>query len=78
MKSTTSRRKHEVKASVNIPDLTKTGSSVTFKIYADDRKIGEISLGRGSIMWYGRNRRKRCEMSWSEFADMMNDRAYGK
>jgi hypothetical protein len=31
---------------VQILDLTRAGSSISFTIYADDKKIGEIKLGQ--------------------------------
>ncbi len=72
------RRKHSVKANVQILDLTRAGSSMRFEIYADDEKIGEIGLGRGSITWYGGKRKTGKTMTWSRFADMMNAEAYGQ
>ncbi|MBK8467568.1 MAG: hypothetical protein IPL32_17265 [Chloracidobacterium sp.] len=74
----TTNRKHSVKATVQILDLTRAGSSMSLEIFANDEKIGEIKLGRGSITWFGRNRRTGKEMSWSKFAAMMDDIAYGK
>jgi hypothetical protein len=46
------------------------------EIFADEEKIGEIELGRGSITWYGGKRRTGKKMSWSRFADLMNEEAY--
>jgi hypothetical protein len=77
MNTKTNRRKHSVKANVQIPDLTKAGSSMSFEIFANEEKIGEIKLGRGSITWFGKNRRYGHEMSWSRFAKMMDELAYG-
>lgn len=77
MKTKTVRRKHSVKATVQILDLTKAGSSMSFEIYANAEKIGEIKLGRGSLTWFGKNRRNGYEISWSKFAKMMDDLAYG-
>lgn len=78
MKSNEVRRKHSVKANVQILDLTKAGSSMSFEIYANDEKIGEIKLGRGSITWFGKNRKSGHAMSWSNFAKKMDELAYGK
>lgn len=70
-------RKHTVKANVQILDLTKAGSSMNFEIYAEGEKIGEIVVGRGSLTWYGRRRQHGKRLSWSKFAQLMDEHAYG-
>jgi hypothetical protein len=72
-----SRKKHSVEAELKVPSLSKAGSSLNLKLYADQEKIGEIVLGRGSLYWYGRNRHTRKRISWTRFAQMMDDLAYG-
>ena len=72
------RVKHTVKASLEVPGLAKAGSSLNLKVYADGEKLGEITLGRGSLYWYGRYRQKRRRVSWTRFAAMMDEIAYGK
>ena len=71
------QKKHTVKANVQILDLTKAGSSMDFEIFANEEKIGTIIIGRGSLTWYGRNRKHGKTFSWSEFAEMMDERSYG-
>ncbi|HYY58769.1 MAG TPA: hypothetical protein VE842_15660, partial [Pyrinomonadaceae bacterium] len=51
------QKKHTVKAKVQILDLTKAGSSIEFEIRADEKKIGTIIIGRGSLTWFGRSRK---------------------
>ena len=75
-KSVTQNKKHTVRANVQILDLTKAGSSMDFEIFANDEKIGTIIIGRGSLTWYGRNRKHGKTLSWSEFAEMMDERSY--
>jgi hypothetical protein len=60
-----------VSASVQIHELTKAGTSIDFEIFADEEKVGTIIIGRGSIAWYGRSRRKPIELSWTRFAELM-------
>ena len=72
------KRKHGVKASLQVPQLAKAGSSLKLNIYADRQKIGELVVGRGSLYWYGRNRQKRKRISWTRFAETMNELAYGR
>lgn len=69
---------HTVKASLELPGLAKAGSSLTVRLFARGEKFGEIMLGRGSLHWYGRYRQKRKRISWTRFADMTDELAYGK
>jgi len=34
-------------------------------------------IGRGSLFWYGRSRKRSKRIPWSRFADMMDRLAYG-
>jgi hypothetical protein len=70
-------KKHTVTANVRIMDLTKAGSSMDFEIFAQGEKIGRIVLGRGSIIWFGRNRQIGKRVSWSRFAQLMDEHVYG-
>lgn len=69
-------RKHTVRAHVQIPDLTKAGSSMEFEIYADQEKIGTIIIGRGSLTWRGGKRQRDKRYSWSKFAELMDEQVY--
>ena len=70
-------RKHEVKADLANFELAKARSSLNLQIYANDEKIGELEIGRGSLYWYGRNRHRSKRIDWSQFASMMDMLAYG-
>lgn len=70
--------KHTVKASVEVPSLSKAGSSMRLWLYSGGEKLGEITLGRGSLYWYGRYRQRRKRISWTKFAEMMDELAYGR
>lgn len=69
-------RKHAVKASLRNVDLTKATSALNLILKADGEKIGELVVGRGSFYWYGRSRKTRKRISWSDFAAMMDKHAY--
>jgi hypothetical protein len=69
-------RKHAVYANLNVPELTKAGSSLELYIYAEGEKIGWLELGRGGVYWRGGKRHKRKRLSWSRFAEVMNEVAY--
>lgn len=69
-------KKHTVKATINIPELTKAGTSISFEILADGKKIGTIVIGRGSFTWKGKKRKTGGELSWSQFARLMDEHFY--
>ena len=71
-------RKHEVKADLANFELAKARSSLNLQIYANDEKIGELEIGRGSLYWYGRNRHRSKRIDWTRFATMMDGLAYGE
>lgn len=70
-------KKHSVKAHLQVMELAKAGSSLDLEIYASEEKIGTLIIGRGSLYWYGRNRHKSKRISWTRFAEMMDELAYG-
>jgi hypothetical protein len=70
------RRKHSVRCQMQVLELTKAGSSMQFEIFASDEIIDRIVIGRGSFTWYGRNRQKGKELSWTRFAAMMDRYSY--
>lgn len=70
-------KKHTVKARFNVPQLAKAGSSLSLKVYAEKQQIGEVTIGRGSLYWRGGHRQIRKRVSWSRFAEMMDELAYG-
>jgi hypothetical protein len=73
-----SRKKHSVKASFKVMELSRAGSSIELEIYASKEKIGTLRIGRGSLFWFGRSRHKSKRIAWSRFAEMMDELAYGK
>jgi acetyl-CoA carboxylase carboxyltransferase component len=71
-------KKHTVTARVQILDLTKAGSSMELEIFANQEKLGTIILGRGSLTWRGGRRQRDKRISWSKFAEMMDEYSYGE
>ncbi|MCM2269793.1 MAG: hypothetical protein NDJ75_06805 [Thermoanaerobaculia bacterium] len=76
MPAKTSTRKHQVRASLSIVELTKAGTSLELQVYANREKIGSLEIGRGSITWRGGKRQKEKRLSWSQFAQHMDTWAY--
>ena len=77
MKKKPSARKHAVKASIQVHELSKAGTSIEFEIYASGEKIGTLVIGRGSLIWRGGRRQKEKPISWTKFAEQMDELAYG-
>jgi hypothetical protein len=71
-----SDKKHSVHCTLNVPELTKSGTSVTFEVYADGEKLGTVVIGRGSITWSGGKRKSGKQISWTRFAELMNEFCY--
>ncbi len=72
------RRAHRVTGSIDNLDLTKASTALTLKLEHKREKIGELTIGRGSVTWHGRNRKKGKAWSWSVFADFLDRHAYGE
>lgn len=70
-------KKHSVRAHLQVTELARAGSSLELDIYASRQKLGTLIIGRGSLFWYGSGRRIRKQISWTDFADMMDELAYG-
>ena len=77
MKKKPTARKHAVKASIQVHELSKAGTSIEFEIYASGEKIGTLVIGRGSLIWRGGKRQKEKPISWTKFAEQMDELAYG-
>ena len=65
------RRKHSVKVWMQVAELTKTGSAISFEVTSRGTKLGTVRVGRGSIEWKGKNRKVAKRLSWSRFAEHM-------
>lgn len=70
------QKKHAVHAKLNVPELTKAGTSLTLEIYADEEKIGTLIIGRGSLFWRGGKRQKEKKIPWTRFAELMDGLVY--
>ena len=71
------RRRHTVRASLDVLELTRAGSSLNLQLYTDQRKLGELEIGRGSVYWTGARRQKSGRIQWRRFAEIMDKLAYG-
>jgi len=65
------RRKHSARASVQVQELSKAGTSIALEIHAANKKVGQLVIGRGSLTWFGNHWKQGRRFSWSAFAEYM-------
>ena len=41
------QRRHAVKANLQVMELSKAGTSLKLEIFADEQKLGDLTIGRG-------------------------------
>ena len=70
-------RIHSVTATVRNCELAKAKAAIRLVISAKARKLGELEVGQGGLYWWGHKRKKSKRISWQEFSEMMNKKAYG-
>ena len=72
------KRKHQVDLSLQVFGITKAGTSLNLEIFSEGEKLGQLTIGRGSINWRGGKHKKEKRIRWPDFAEWMNERAYGR
>jgi hypothetical protein len=77
-RSSQATRKHAVNVHLQVFGITKAGTSLEIEIYSEGEKLGHLTIGRGSVNWRGGNRKSVKRLRWPEFAEWMNERAYGR
>jgi hypothetical protein len=71
-------KKHEVRVTVQVLDLSKAGSGITLDITSEGEKLGTIEIGHGSFGWRkGRGKSGFKRVDWTTFAEWMNRELYG-
>lgn len=48
-------------------------SDVVFTVYSDDKRLGELSISRGSVDWRPTNKQQPYSVSWERFARLMEN-----
>lgn len=71
------KRKHQVDLRLQVFGITKAGTSLDLEIYSEGVKLGHLTIGRGSVNWRGGKHKKEKRIRWPDFAEWMNERAYG-
>lgn len=74
------RRVFDVSCDMQVIEVTRAGSSINLYIFEDGKKLGEVRLGRGSLIWNGKGKgyNKSIQFRWHKFASLMNGIASGK
>jgi hypothetical protein len=70
-------RRHKVNVHLQVFQISKAGTSLDLEIYSQDQKLGQLTIGRGSVNWRGGRRKSTKRIRWSDFAEKMNELAYG-
>ena len=71
-------RKYVVRAELSNFELAKAKSALRLEISCEGEPVGELELGRGSLIWWSAHQVKGRRIRWSKFAEMMDQLAFGK
>jgi len=64
---------HSASAVINVCDLTKAGSAIIIEAKLNNKKLGELTIGRGSVTWKPAKKSvTETTYTWSEFAKIMH------
>ena len=66
---------HQLFVSLEVPHMEVKTKDVTFYVYEDGEKFGELRLSRGAVVWRGRNDKDGRKMRWRKFDRLMQERA---
>ncbi len=56
---------------VTLPNAELGKSDAVFTIYQDDKKLGTITISKGSIEWYPNRAKQPYSLSWTQFDKMI-------
>jgi hypothetical protein len=56
---------------VTLPNAELGKRDAFFEIFKDDKKLGTITISKGSIEWYPSNAKKPYKISWTSFDKMI-------
>jgi hypothetical protein len=63
--------KHNVYVNLPWRELGKVDAQ--FNIYQDEKKLGTITISKGSVEWYPKNSKKPYKIGWSHFDKMIKE-----
>lgn len=56
---------------VDIPPRSVLYKDVTFTVWSNDSKLGELRISKGSIDWRPGNKKKVVRLEWEQFDRLM-------
>lgn len=59
----------------DIPERKLGKTDVNFYIDADGDRLGQLSISRGSIVWFPKGSKKGRKISWKKFSELMEENA---
>ena len=62
---------HEVR--LETPSRKLQREDVTFKVFHDGEKFGELRISKGSLVWFPRNRSNGHKISWKKFDSLISE-----
>ena len=62
---------HDVYAT--LPNALMGKKDAFFDIYQDGKKLGTITISKGSIEWYPKNAKQPYKLTWSAFDKMIKE-----
>ena len=68
-------KKHEVRVTVQVLELSKAGSGIELEGFAEGEKLGVVEIGHGSFGWRkASGKRGFRRVDWTTFAKWMNEK----
>ncbi len=67
---------HDV--TVDLPTRFVLHSDVTFDVWSNDAKLGELQVSKGSIDWVPGNGRTRYRIRWEKFNEIMKTEGHAR
>jgi hypothetical protein len=65
------------KIEMSQPSKMMLHNDVGFDIFSDGKKLGTLTISKGSIDWWPKRKRSGKRMTWEKFATLMNEQALG-
>jgi hypothetical protein len=66
---------HQIFVNLKVPHLEVASKDVTFYVYEEGEKFGELRVSRGAIVWRGRKDKDGRKMRWRKFDQLMQEQA---
>jgi hypothetical protein len=66
--------RHDVRIALrNAAALPKADSALIVEIRDEGALLGLLEIGRGSVIWWGRNKQRGKQIHWARFAQAMEE-----